>query len=64
MSLTSPNGVTYTLKSADKSDKKADIAQTYPIDLSGTPRNGKWSLQVKDTYGTTTGVLDEWQLRL
>ncbi|MFI7596972.1 S8 family serine peptidase [Actinoplanes sp. NPDC049681] len=64
VSLTSPSGVTYTLKAANKADKTADIAQTYPIDLSGTPRNGKWSLQVHDTYGTATGVLDKWKLTL
>ncbi|OJF09670.1 S8 family peptidase [Couchioplanes caeruleus] len=64
VTLTSPSGVKYTLKAADKTDKAANIVQTYTIDLSGTSRNGKWSLQVKDTYGTTTGILDKWKLTL
>jgi subtilisin-like proprotein convertase family protein len=64
VTLTSPAGVTYTLKAANRADKAADIVHTYPIDLSGTRRNGKWSLRVKDTYGTTVGVLDRWRLSL
>ncbi|MEV6600701.1 S8 family serine peptidase [Actinoplanes sp. NPDC051346] len=64
VTLTSPNGVRYALKSANKADRAADISQTYTIDLSGAPRNGKWSLQVKDTYGTATGILDKWKLTL
>ncbi|GAA2550101.1 serine protease [Winogradskya consettensis] len=62
--LTSPNGLKYTLKPADRADKSTNLAHTYPIDLSGAPRNGKWTLQVKDTYGTATGVLDKWSLTL
>ncbi|MGA5303510.1 S8 family serine peptidase [Nucisporomicrobium flavum] len=64
VTLTSPAGVRYTLKGASKADRAADLAHTYPIDLSGTPRNGKWSLQVKDTFGTAVGVLDKWRLTL
>jgi len=64
VSLTSPAGVRYLLKVANKADKSTDIAHTYTIDLSGTPRNGKWSLQVKDTYGTAAGILDAWKLTL
>ena len=64
VSLISPTGLRYTLKAADKTDTAADIAQTYAIDLSGTPRNGKWTLQVKDTYGVAAGVLDTWKLTL
>ncbi|MEV4707725.1 S8 family serine peptidase [Actinoplanes sp. NPDC049316] len=64
VTLTSPAGVTYTLKAANKADRAAGIAHTYAIDLSGTRRNGKWSLRVKDTVGTTAGVLDKWRLSL
>ncbi|BCJ53838.1 serine protease [Actinoplanes sp. NBRC 14428] len=64
VALTSPAGVTYTLKAAVKSDRRADIVHTYAIDLSGTARNGKWTLRVKDTYGTTRGTLDRWKLTL
>ncbi|WP_067508809.1 S8 family peptidase [Actinoplanes sp. TFC3] len=64
VSLTSPSGRKYTLKAASKADKVANITHTYPIDLSGTPRNGKWSLQVKDTLGVTTGTLSGWKLTL
>ncbi|MFI5493131.1 S8 family serine peptidase [Actinoplanes sp. NPDC051859] len=64
VSLIGPNGKTYLLKAAEKTDKAADIVQSYPIDLSGVSRSGKWSLQVKDTYGTTTGTLDKWKLTL
>jgi subtilisin family serine protease len=64
VSLISPRGTKYTLKTANKADKVADLAHTYAIDLSGTSRNGKWTLQVKDTYGTTTGTLDSWKLTL
>ena len=52
------------LKQADKGDKTANLEQKYTINLSGTSRNGTWTLQVKDTYGTTTGVLDNWRLAL
>jgi subtilisin-like proprotein convertase family protein len=62
VTLTSPSGTKYTLKTADKTDRAANLAHTYTINLSGAPRNGKWTLQVKDTYGTTTGVLNKWKL--
>ncbi|GAA3930392.1 S8 family serine peptidase [Actinoplanes auranticolor] len=64
VSLVSPRGTKYTLKQADKADRVANLSQTYPINLSGTSRNGTWTLQVKDTYGTTTGILDKWKLTL
>jgi subtilisin-like proprotein convertase family protein len=64
VTLTSPRGLKYTLKAADKTDKVANLAHTYRIDLSGTSRNGKWTLQVKDTFGATTGTLDQWKLTL
>jgi subtilisin family serine protease len=64
VSLVSPRGTKYTLKQADKADTAANLAQTYPINLSGTSRNGTWTLQVKDTFGTTTGILDKWKLTL
>ncbi|AGZ46322.1 S8 family peptidase [Actinoplanes friuliensis] len=62
VTLTSPSGTKYTLKTADKTDRAANLAHTYTINLSGAPRNGKWTLQVRDTYGTTTGVLNKWKL--
>jgi subtilisin family serine protease len=64
VSLVSPRGTKYTLKQADKADTAANLAQTYPVNLSGTSRNGTWTLQVKDTFGTTTGILDKWKLTL
>jgi subtilisin-like proprotein convertase family protein len=64
VTLVSPRGTRYVLKQADKADKTVNLAQTYRIDLSGTSRNGKWTLQVKDAYGTTTGTLDQWKLTL
>jgi subtilisin family serine protease len=64
VSLISPRGTRYLLKRADKADKVANLAHTYRINLSGAARNGKWTLQVRDTYGTRTGVLDSWRLTL
>jgi subtilisin-like proprotein convertase family protein len=64
VSLISPKGTKYPLKQADKGDKTANLEQNYTINVSGAPRNGKWTLQVTDTYGTTTGVLDNWRLSL
>jgi len=64
VTLISPAGVRYPLKAADKADRAADIAHTYPIDLSGARRNGKWSLQVKDAFGAPAGTLDKWKLTL
>ncbi len=64
VTLTDPAGKAHVLKKASKSDKAADFTQTLPIDLSGVSRNGKWTLTVKDTYGTTTGTLDKWKLTL
>jgi subtilisin family serine protease len=64
VTLVSPQGTKYPLKQADKGDKTANLEQKYTINLSGTSRNGTWTLQVKDTYGTTTGVLDNWRLAL
>jgi subtilisin family serine protease len=64
VSLISPRGTKYTLKQADSADRTANLEQTYQINLSGTSRNGTWTLQVKDTYGTTTGILDKWKLSL
>ena len=63
VTLISPAGVAYSLKSADKADTTANLSQTYPIDLSGTKRAGKWTLTVKDTYGTAAGTLDKWKLQ-
>ncbi|WP_433722484.1 S8 family serine peptidase [Actinoplanes sp. CA-051413] len=64
VSLVSPRGTKYTLKQADKTDTVANLAQTYPINVPGTSRNGTWTLQVKDSFGTTTGILDKWKLTL
>ncbi|RSM70380.1 hypothetical protein DMB66_09120 [Actinoplanes sp. ATCC 53533] len=64
VSLISPKGTKYPLKQADKGDKTANLEQKYTINVSGAPRNGNWTLQVTDTYGTTTGILDNWRLSL
>ncbi|MFI5932673.1 S8 family serine peptidase [Actinoplanes sp. NPDC051494] len=64
VTLTSPAGVVYALKTVDKADKAADLTHTYTINLSGTPRNGKWTLRVKDTYGAAAGTLSGWKLTL
>ena len=64
VSLISPRGTKYTLKRAKKADKVANLAHTYRINLSGASRNGRWTLQVKDAYGTRTGKLDWWRLTL
>jgi subtilisin-like proprotein convertase family protein len=64
VSLVSPRGTKHTLKQADKADTAPNLAHTYQVDLSGTSRNGTWTLQVRDTFGTTTGLLDKWNLSL
>jgi subtilisin-like proprotein convertase family protein len=64
VSLISPRGTRYLLKTANRADIRANLAQTYRINLAGVPRNGKWTLQVRDVYGATTGVLDSWRLTL
>jgi subtilisin family serine protease len=64
ITLTSPQGVRYTLKTANKSDTTAGLAQSYPINLSALDRAGKWTLRVTDAYGTTAGTLNGWKLTL
>ena len=63
VTLVDPGGVPHVLKSALKSDHKADVSATYRVDLRQAARNGVWKLQVTDTYGST-GRLDSWSLQL
>lgn len=61
--LVSPEGVVHRLKSAAANDKKANLAHSYPIDLSASARSGTWTLSVRDTYGAG-GRLVSWKLNL
>jgi subtilisin family serine protease len=63
LSLVSPAGTKYTLKTAAKADTAKGLTATYTVDLSSEPQDGAWTLRVKDTYGST-GYLDGWTLKL
>jgi len=64
VTLIAPNGVRHVVKSTQKSDHAADLAATYQVNLAAATRSGRWTLQVRDTYGTTTGRLTSWSLAL
>ena len=64
VTLTAPNGTRYVLKSARKSDHARGLAATYRVNLRAASRNGTWTLRVTNAYGTITGSLDAWSLRL
>ncbi|HET9517897.1 MAG TPA: S8 family serine peptidase, partial [Actinoplanes sp.] len=63
VTLIAPNGAAYFLKTAT-SDPGDDLVATYPVDASGAPRNGTWTLTVRDTLRRDIGYLDAWSLTL
>jgi subtilisin-like proprotein convertase family protein len=64
ITLIAPNGSAYPLKARATSDGTDDLDATYTVDASGAPRNGNWTLRIKDAYRYNIGYLDSWALRL
>jgi subtilisin family serine protease len=64
VTLLAPNGSAYPLKANATPDATDDLMATYPVDASGAPRNGGWTLRVRDAYAKNVGYLDSWTLRL
>jgi subtilisin family serine protease len=64
ISLTAPNGSVYPLKANPTSDSSNDLDATYTVNASGAPRNGDWTLTVRDSYRKDIGYLDSWTMRL
>jgi subtilisin-like proprotein convertase family protein len=62
ITLVAPDGSTYPLKSSSTTDSAANVAATYPVNLSGEAAAGAWSLSVQDAYDEDTGYLNTWTL--
>jgi subtilisin-like proprotein convertase family protein len=54
----------FPLKASSTTDKADDLVMTYTLNASGSPRNGTWTLQVRDAYRNDIGFLDSWTLRV
>jgi subtilisin family serine protease len=63
VSLIAPDGTEYPLlnRSGGGTD---DVDQTFPLDLSGEPADGTWTLRVHDAAFLDTGNLNSWTLNL
>jgi subtilisin family serine protease len=64
VTLVAPNGTAYPLKATATSDATDNLDETYVANASAAPRNGTWTLRVRDAYRTNIGYLDSWTLRL
>jgi hypothetical protein len=64
ISLIAPNGTVHPLKASAPSDSANDLVATYTVNASGAPRNGDWTLKVRDSYRKNIGYLDSWTLLL
>jgi subtilisin family serine protease len=64
LTLVAPNGTRYPLTAGSVRDTADDLVMTYTVNASGSPRNGTWTLQVRDVYRKDIGFLDSWTLRL
>jgi subtilisin-like proprotein convertase family protein len=64
VTLIAPNGTAYPLKATATSDATDNLDETYVANASAAPRNGTWTLRVRDAYRTNIGYLDSWTLRL
>ncbi|TQJ92367.1 M4 family metallopeptidase [Streptomyces sp. SLBN-31] len=59
--LVGPNGTVYSL--LNRSGGSADnVDQTFTIDASAQPLNGKWTLRVQDKASIDVGYIARWQL--
>ena len=64
ITLVAPDGDTFPLKAAAKSDTADDVTKTFTFDGSGAPRTGTWKLQVTDSYRGNIGLLKSFVLAL
>jgi subtilisin family serine protease len=64
VTLIAPDGSAYPLKKSATSDAGDDLVATYTIDASGAPRNGTWTLKVRDAFRKNVGYLNSWSLGL
>ena len=62
ISLVAPDGSSYLLKSASKSDARENMIDNYTVDLSGETLNGTWKLQVQDKFRRNAGSLSNWSI--
>ena len=61
--LIAPNGTSTRLKNSSSSDGAANVIATYPVNTSGSPRNGTWQLKVTDVYSGDTGYINQWSIQ-
>ncbi len=64
VTLIAPNGTAYPLKATATADATDNLDATYLINASAAPRNGTWTLRIRDAYRSNIGYLDSWTLRL
>jgi hypothetical protein len=63
LTLVSPAGRTYRVKSLNKAGHYGNATLRFAVNVSGARRAGVWTLRVADAYGST-GYLDSWTLKL
>lgn len=62
--LTSPQGTTATIFTANANDQDDDVRETFTTAaFNGQEVRGTWQLQVVDRAGQDTGVVESWTLR-
>ena len=62
ISLIAPDGSSYLLKAAKKTDGSTSLVTTYTVNLSSEALNGAWKLQVSDGVRKNTGTLNGWSI--
>lgn len=60
--LEAPDGDTYILHN-NTGGANDNLHKTYTRNLSGSPKNGVWTLRISDTAGGDVGMLDYWSIQ-
>ncbi|WP_234439674.1 MULTISPECIES: proprotein convertase P-domain-containing protein [Streptomyces] len=62
--LLSPDGRTYPLRSTSTAatENGGVLRETYRVDASASPADGKWTLKVSDPYTGSVGTLNAWSM--
>ncbi|MFD0557771.1 subtilisin family serine protease [Stackebrandtia endophytica] len=64
ITLVSPDGTSYELKTNSIVDSADDVKETYSVDVSGATASGTWTLVVQDHYFGDTGTINGWTMAL
>ncbi|MFE9901590.1 proprotein convertase P-domain-containing protein [Streptomyces achromogenes] len=62
LSLASPSGITYPLKTYSATDTSTSLSKTYIINAADSQADGTWTLRVTDTAAGSVGTFRAWTI--